>query len=136
MMKISNLANTPAAVGMSNSALPTGAGSGAAPSILKATKSGHSDVHNYSMSDYADFGILTAAAAAAGGYDTGSNTPTSAKRRKQDPKTGKGLRHFSMKVTLSFSCFRHCFIIVLNVSSFVSSLGLREGEAEGYHHLQ
>lgn len=69
-------------------------GNAMAPSILKTKRGGHADLSLSSMTDYSDLSILTAAAAAASGYDS-SSTP---KRRKQDPKTGKGLRHFSMKV--------------------------------------
>ncbi|KAI1289746.1 Transcription factor Dp-1 [Halotydeus destructor] len=64
-----------------------------APFILK-TK-GPEESSNQLNNCLNEFNMLTAAATAASGYEP-NNTP--AKRRKQDPKTGKGLRHFSMKV--------------------------------------
>ncbi|RWS28870.1 transcription factor Dp-1-like protein [Leptotrombidium deliense] len=72
------------------------------PSILK-TKSGHSAdqtlIAASADDSYGDINLLTAAATASTlnyGYDSNGSQPP-AKRRKQDPKTGKGLRHFSMK---------------------------------------
>jgi len=75
-------------------------GTTAAPSILK-NKAGSSsaiDGHDYSMSsgDGNNFNLLVAAAS--GYHETLKAQTTPGKRRKQDPKTGKGLRHFSMKV--------------------------------------
>jgi hypothetical protein len=71
------------------------AASTSAPTILKTKASAdHS-------SDFSDLLTMANAAASSGYSDvhsrSGSQTP--AKRRKQDPKTGKGLRHFSMKVS-------------------------------------
>lgn len=75
-----------------NSGPGTGSASNLKASILK-TKSDAS----FNGGDFSDFNMLTMAAAAASSYDSSRSTPP--KRRKQDPKTGKGLRHFSMKVS-------------------------------------
>ncbi|RWS13547.1 transcription factor Dp-1-like protein [Dinothrombium tinctorium] len=95
--------STPQSIIISNpSQVMTNIANNSGPSILKA-KTGHSSeptiITATSEDSYSDFNILTAAATASSvgyAYDNGNQPP--AKRRKQDPKTGKGLRHFSMKV--------------------------------------
>lgn len=79
------------------------ASSSGGPSILKAKGSGahldliNSSVHLGAGDNFDDFNMLTNTAMASySGYDGGQ---PAIKRRKQDPKTGKGLRHFSMKVS-------------------------------------
>ena len=69
------------------------------PSILK-TKTGHLPDPANGDDQFREFALLADAASAAsnnGNYSNSYHTPT--KRKKQDPKTGKGLRHFSMKVS-------------------------------------
>lgn len=78
--------------------------SGGHPSILKgSSKASGSGDHS---SDYSGFNLLTLAAESSAFHDLSSRSSmsgTPAKRRKQDPKTGKGLRHFSMKVSFSLT---------------------------------
>lgn len=90
----------------------TATSSTAHPSILKGsgkTSMGSGD-HSSDFSDsHSQLNLLTLAAASSGYHDLGSRSSVSgtpAKRRKQDPKTGKGLRHFSMKVS------KHCLLVV------------------------
>jgi hypothetical protein len=78
--------------------------SGGHPSILKGSSKASGSV-DHSSSDFTGFNLLTMAAESSGGFhdmsSRSSMSGTPAKRRKQDPKTGKGLRHFSMKVSYS-----------------------------------
>lgn len=71
------------------------------PSILK-TKTGHLPDSGNANDEFREFALLADAASSAasnnGNYSNNYHTPS--KRKKQDPKTGKGLRHFSMKVSV------------------------------------
>lgn len=68
------------------------------PSILK-TKAGHLPESANNDDQFRDFTLLTEAAnTVASNNGNYANNYTPSKRKKQDPKTGKGLRHFSMKV--------------------------------------
>ena len=84
------------------------------PSILK-TKTGHlAEASSNSLGNddqFREFTLLAEAASAAsnnGNYSNNNNYHTPSKRKKQDPKTGKGLRHFSMKVSLLFLLLYLC----------------------------
>jgi len=98
--------NTKGSIG---STLANSSTTNSSPSILKA-KSGHilDTTAGQTMitvpDDFADFNLLTAAATTASNASTftaiENNEQPPIKRRKQDPKTGKGLRHFSMKVSI------------------------------------
>lgn len=69
------------------------------PSILK-TKTGHLPESANNDDQFRDFTLLTEAAnTVASNNGNYANNFTPSKRKKQDPKTGKGLRHFSMKVS-------------------------------------
>lgn len=85
---------------------------------LKATILKNKSDSSFNGGDFSDFNMLTMAAAAASSYDSSRSTPP--KRRKQDPKTGKGLRHFSMKVR---STFDHLFWYPDEASGAPSSAG-------------
>lgn len=99
------------------------------PSILHSKRSSSSQPDDFSSISYNDssdafsqFKFIGTAATAASmaAYDGPSH-----KRRKQDPKTGKGLRHFSMKVgsDMLTLCFAHNniniavfqFLLILNL---------------------
>lgn len=89
------------------------------PSILK-TKTGHlpESANSLGNDDFRELNLFAEAATSAasnnGNYSNNNNSyHTPSKRKKQDPKTGKGLRHFSMKVSLI------CLYVLIFISIFI-----------------